>query len=605
LFAGPGLAAHGTNHSFLVEVLSYWHGLGVSLTNLNFASNGTGGGLRVDAAHHVHVQDSNFLNFATQGIWGSKLLGMGHDLLVNHCRLTECTLPMAQCADISKKRATAILIEFPDSHFTNSVITCGLKGVVNRGGANTFRGLHIWTSCTGKAGESNGGSSVNTTVAFSEESGATRISDCYFDNAVLRVSGYRGSTISNSYFNAGARLELAQSKDSGKGKIDPTDANCQYWKGAVCGMVVTSNRFSCSGLTCATINVSHAIPAAASIYVHDNTFESSNASVCSTKHSCFGDSCKTLLGRCDISTEQARVKSDDELTPGSLGFTPLGRYGHCTFVVAGKMYALGGKPSGSASLSDQLMSFDPSSGKWTLLNAAASGAAPSAIDGQACTPGPSSFVYVTGGSTSGGITNKTWILDLTSPSAPIWTTGPELPTAVRRHTAVLEGTTLVLFAGSRGPSCKEHLTDAVVVASVSGGKFTSSWKTQLTDGASPGPRMGHVAVLTSQPEVAGRPVDVSVMYVIAGQTCNDCSDCYQNDAHFLDLTIWTWTRIKKIKGPPPRSRYGATGWWNGVAGGVQITGGTCGKAVSRVPINNARLFVPVSDFRLELTERYW
>ena len=181
LFAGPGLAAHGANHSFLVEVLSYWHGLGVSLTNINFASNGTGGGLRVDAAHHVHVQDSNFLNFATQGIWGSKLLGEGHDLLVNHCRLTECTLPMAQCADITKKRATAILIEFPDSHFTNSVITCGLKGVVNRGGANTFRGLHIWTSCTGKAGESNGGSSVNTTVAFSEESGATRISDCYFE----------------------------------------------------------------------------------------------------------------------------------------------------------------------------------------------------------------------------------------------------------------------------------------------------------------------------------------------------------------------------------------------------------------------------------------
>jgi hypothetical protein len=78
--------------------------------------------------------------------------------------------------------------------------------------------------------------------------GASRISDCYFDNAVLRVSGYRGSTISNSYFNAGARLELAQSKDSSdNGKINQTDEHCQYWRGAVCGMVVTSNRFSCSG----------------------------------------------------------------------------------------------------------------------------------------------------------------------------------------------------------------------------------------------------------------------------------------------------------------------------------------------------------------------
>ena len=125
------------------------------------------------------------------------------------------------------------------------------------------------------------------------------------------MSGYRGSTISNSFFNAGARLELAQSKDSGKGRIDPTDSNCQYWHGAVCGMVVTSNRFSCSGTTCASINISHAIPAAASIYVHGNTFESSNASVCSNKHSCFGDSCKTLFGRCDIS------KSDGELTSKS------------------------------------------------------------------------------------------------------------------------------------------------------------------------------------------------------------------------------------------------------------------------------------------------
>jgi hypothetical protein len=70
LFAGPGLAAHGANHSFLVEVLDYWSGLGVSLTNLNFASNGTTtGGLRVDAAHHVHVQSCTFLNFGTQGIW--------------------------------------------------------------------------------------------------------------------------------------------------------------------------------------------------------------------------------------------------------------------------------------------------------------------------------------------------------------------------------------------------------------------------------------------------------------------------------------------------------------------------------------------------------
>jgi len=35
---------------------------------------------------------------------------------------------MAQCADINLKHATAILIEFPDSHFRNTVITCGRAG---------------------------------------------------------------------------------------------------------------------------------------------------------------------------------------------------------------------------------------------------------------------------------------------------------------------------------------------------------------------------------------------------------------------------------------------------------------------------------------------
>ena len=125
---------------------------------------------------------------------------------------------------------------------------------------------------------------------------------CYFDNAVLRVSGYRGTTVTNSYFNAGARLELAKSKDSG-GKINRADATCQYWRGAVCGMIVTNNRFSCQGPSCATINVSHVIPAASSIYVHSNSFENASSSVCSTKHSCFGDECKTLFSTCDPESE--------------------------------------------------------------------------------------------------------------------------------------------------------------------------------------------------------------------------------------------------------------------------------------------------------------
>ena len=79
---------------------------------------------------------SNFVNFETYGVWGSKALGMGHELAMDRCRLTECTAGMSECADASTKKATAILMEFPDSHFRHVVITCGLVGVVNRAGSN-------------------------------------------------------------------------------------------------------------------------------------------------------------------------------------------------------------------------------------------------------------------------------------------------------------------------------------------------------------------------------------------------------------------------------------------------------------------------------------
>lgn len=73
LLAGSGLASlQSQNKSFLVTVMQYWQDLGVSLEKLVFASNFTGGALRVDAAHHVHVRDSNFVNFASYAIWGSK-----------------------------------------------------------------------------------------------------------------------------------------------------------------------------------------------------------------------------------------------------------------------------------------------------------------------------------------------------------------------------------------------------------------------------------------------------------------------------------------------------------------------------------------------------
>ena len=315
LLADAALAQHG-NSSFLVTVLDHWKSGGVSIDAVTFASNGTGGGLRVDSAGHTHVTDCTFLNFATVGIWGSKLLpGSGHDLSVDRCTLTECTKSMQDCADIRHKKATAILMDFPDSHFRNSVITCGLRGIVNRAGSNDFRGLHIWTSCTGLSARS-----ANTTVAFADETGGSRISDCYFDNADLVISGYRGSTVSGSYFNAGANLVLKPPANEPTGKVNLTDPQCQYWKGAVCALTVVANHFLCGatckaagaaggGRTCptqcATIDTSqYAIPAAADVHLSSNSFEGKapvDASVCTRdgRHSCAGtEDCEQLFTTC-------------------------------------------------------------------------------------------------------------------------------------------------------------------------------------------------------------------------------------------------------------------------------------------------------------------
>mmetsp|Transcript_56472 Transcript_56472/g.126090 ORF Transcript_56472/g.126090 Transcript_56472/m.126090 type:complete len:392 (-) Transcript_56472:571-1746(-) len=296
LLAGPGLAFHG-NWSFLVAVVGYMNtpALGVTLEKLNFASNFTGGGLRVDAYHHVHVYDVNFLNFFSYGVWGSSIEGMAHDLTIERCRFTECTAGFDECGDHRVKRATAILLEFPDSHVRNSVITCGLVGIVNRGGSNTFHEMHIWPSCNPTA------TGANLTVALRDEAGNTRISDSYIDNSRLQIARYRGTTVTNTYFNGHATLELLPPATSAAA-LNGAEAGmeCQYWRGQMCGLLVTNNRFACGASRCGTLTHDLFIPPAADqIHVSGNHFANASAAVCSrSPGTCQGSDCADLFGAC-------------------------------------------------------------------------------------------------------------------------------------------------------------------------------------------------------------------------------------------------------------------------------------------------------------------
>jgi len=76
------------------------------------------------------------------------------------------------------------------------------------------------------------------------------------------------------------------------------------------------------------------------------------------------------------------------------------------------------------------------------------------------------------------------------------------------------------------------------------------------------------------------------MFVLAGMTSDTCnSSGFTNDAYVLDTALFRWQKYTTDAGNgngsssiAPRRRYGPTGWWNGAAGGPQITGGTCGAA---------------------------
>ena len=296
LISSPLLARLGSNESFLVAVMGYWTTGGVTLSRLTLACNHSSGGLRVDSAGHVHLLDSKVLNFRTYGVLGSQYLsGSGHDLVIERCLLTECTLAMSECADIDAKRGTGLLLAFSDSHVRNSVFTCSRAGIINRGGSNTFTDLHIWTSCTGLADYS-----TNTTIGFAEEGGATRISNCQLDNSRLVISQFRGTAIAGSVFQGTGRLELAWTPPAQPPPpVNHSSPICEYWRGALCGLQVTSNDFICTtATTCASIDVSALLPLPAARWVHveGNAFENDDASLCSARSRCEStEACATLF----------------------------------------------------------------------------------------------------------------------------------------------------------------------------------------------------------------------------------------------------------------------------------------------------------------------
>lgn len=117
---------------------------------------------------------------------------------------------------------------------------------------------------------------------------------------------------------------------------------------------------------------------------------------------------------------------------------PAARFGHCSFVVDGTMYALGGTTI-AGGLTADFLAFHVDGGRWVSAPAA-TGNPPPAIEGHTCTV-MGVAVLITGGTLASGRTNRTFSLIFAPPgsdtAAAAWSDGPPLPQPVRRHTAVV------------------------------------------------------------------------------------------------------------------------------------------------------------------------
>merc|ERR1712224_556919 len=82
--------------------------------------------------------------------------------------------------------------------------------------------------------------------------------------------------------------------------INQSSPHCEYWRGAVCGLIVTNNRFDCTPGDCAYLDHSEfAMESARQVHVGTNHFEDESLALCTQKHDCSSKAdCAGLLGTC-------------------------------------------------------------------------------------------------------------------------------------------------------------------------------------------------------------------------------------------------------------------------------------------------------------------
>ncbi|KAL3654650.1 hypothetical protein CASFOL_001635 [Castilleja foliolosa] len=186
----------------------------ITFRDLLFDSNFQGGGLLVVSSSRVHVTDSFFLRFTTQGI----LVKWGHETFISNCFLGQHPT-VGGDPDEKSYTATAIDIASTDNAVTDVVVFSAATGIVLRGNANILTGVHCYNKATGFGG-----------VGISVQSAQNRIISPYMDYNNIEIVDPNQVQVSKGFFLGNGSVVL-------KSKT-----------GRVSGLTIVDNMFSGSAM---------------------------------------------------------------------------------------------------------------------------------------------------------------------------------------------------------------------------------------------------------------------------------------------------------------------------------------------------------------------